>query len=101
MNFSVEAASGAARLATETRVETTDPDSRRRFERYWRVIQPGSAAIRRSWLRAAKRWTEGGEETSALARVGELGSKGGGPAWQELPMDGPPPRAGCGCQKAG
>jgi len=101
MNFSVEAASGGARLATETRVLTTDPDSRRRFERYWREIQPGSAAIRRSWLRAAKRRTQGGEEAPALACVGELGSNGGRPAWQELPMDGPPSRAGCGCEKAG
>lgn len=101
MNFSAEAASGGARLATETRVPTTDPDSHRRFERYWRVIQPGSAAIRRSWLRAAKCRTEGGEEAPALARVGEFGSNGGGPAWQELPVDGPLPPAGRGCQKAG
>jgi hypothetical protein len=101
MNFSAEAASGGARLATETRVPTTDPDSHRRFERYWRVIQPGSAAIRRSWLRAAKCRTEGGEEAPALARVGEFGSNGGGPAWQELPIDGTLPPAGRGCQKAG
>ena len=58
MGFSAEAAEGGARLLTETRVQTTDPASRRRFGRYWRVIRPGSAAIRRSWL--APRRAEGG-----------------------------------------
>ncbi len=60
MSFSAEAAGGGARLTTETRVLTTDPASRRRFGRYWRAIRPGSVAIRRSWLRAAKRRAEGG-----------------------------------------
>ena len=58
MNFSVEAHSDLAELRTETRVVTTDPASRRRFGRYWRIIYPGSAAIRRNWLRSAKRRTE-------------------------------------------
>ena len=61
MNFSVGATGDGARLATETRVATTDPDSHRHFGRYWRVIRPGSAAIRRSWLRAARRSAERGE----------------------------------------
>ena len=61
MNFSVEVTGDGARLATETRVATTDPDSRRRFGRYWRVIRPGSAVIRRDWLRAARRRAERGE----------------------------------------
>lgn len=60
MNFSVRPAGGHTELATETRVLTTDPGARRRFGRYWRVIRPGSAAIRRSWLRAAKRRAERG-----------------------------------------
>jgi hypothetical protein len=62
MNFSVEATGDGVRLATETRVAATDPDSRQRFGRYWRVIRPGSAAIRRGWLRAARRRAECVEE---------------------------------------
>lgn len=42
-------------LETETRIKATDPASRRRFARYWRLIRPGSGLIRRSWLRAASR----------------------------------------------
>jgi hypothetical protein len=41
-------------LETETRIKATDPESRRRFARYWRLIRPGSGLIRRSWLRAAR-----------------------------------------------
>ncbi|MGQ0640118.1 MAG: hypothetical protein ACT4P6_04995 [Gemmatimonadaceae bacterium] len=41
-------------LTTETRVYATDAATRRRFARYWRVIYPGSALIRRSWLRAVR-----------------------------------------------
>ncbi len=62
MNFSLEAVGSGARLTTETRILTTDGASRRRFARYWRVVRPGSAAIRRSWLRAAKRRVERGAE---------------------------------------
>ncbi len=80
INFSAEAVDGGARLTTETRVTTTDPTSRRRFALYWRVIRPGSAAIRRGWLRAARRRAEGDEEVPALAPAGDLGSRGGGPA---------------------
>jgi hypothetical protein len=43
------------RIETETRALATDAGSRRRFARYWRLIRPGSGAIRRSWLRAAAR----------------------------------------------
>jgi hypothetical protein len=39
-------------VTTETRVYATDMASRRRFAAYWRVIYPGSALIRRMWLRA-------------------------------------------------
>jgi hypothetical protein len=45
-------------LSTETRVVGTDPAAGRLFARYWRVIRPGSAAIRRAWLRAIKRRAE-------------------------------------------
>ena len=60
MNFSVEPKDGATELRTETRVLTTDPASHRAFGRYWRLIRPGSGAIRRSWLGAAKRRAERG-----------------------------------------
>lgn len=60
MNFSVRPAGGRTELATETRVLTTDPVARRQFARYWAVIRPGSAAIRRSWLGAAKHRAERG-----------------------------------------
>ena len=53
MSFRAEPADGGTLLTTETRVLATDESSRRRFGRYWRVIRPGSGAIRRSWLRAA------------------------------------------------
>lgn len=45
---------GWTRLATETRVHGTDRWTQRRFAAYWRVIYPGSALIRRMWLRAIK-----------------------------------------------
>src|SRR5258708_3516099 len=57
MNFRIEDdGPGTCTLTTETRVYATDAASRRAFARYWRVIYPGSALIRRMWLRAiAKR----------------------------------------------
>ena len=45
---------GGTRLTTETRVHATDAASRRTFATYWRVIRPGSALIRRAWLRAIR-----------------------------------------------
>ena len=55
MNFLVEGdAAGQTRVTTETRVYATDAATRRRFARYWRVIYPGSALIRRMWLRAVR-----------------------------------------------
>jgi len=33
---------------------------RRRFAAYWRLIYPGSALIRRSWLRAIRQRATGG-----------------------------------------
>ena len=47
----------ACRVSTETRVYATDATSRRRFAAYWRVIYPGSALIRRMWLRAIRKRT--------------------------------------------
>jgi hypothetical protein len=59
MNFFIEEdGPGASLLTTETRVYATDASSRRRFAVYWRVIYPGSALIRRMWLRAVKQRAE-------------------------------------------
>jgi hypothetical protein len=56
MNFIVEPiGSGASLVSTETRVFANSPRARRRFAAYWRVIYPGSALIRRMWLRAIER----------------------------------------------
>jgi hypothetical protein len=56
MNFYIEPDNqGGSILTTETRVFAADPASRRRFARYWSVIYPGSALIRREWLRAVER----------------------------------------------
>jgi hypothetical protein len=51
-------ADGGTLLTTETRIQGTDDHARRSFRRYWRVIHPGSAAIRRAWLRAICRRAE-------------------------------------------
>lgn len=44
---------------TETRVATTDAQSRARFRRYWAVVSPGILLIRRETLRLVKRVAEG------------------------------------------
>ena len=56
MNFIVTPdTSGGSLVSTETRVFANSPAARRRFAAYWRVIYPGSALIRRMWLRAVER----------------------------------------------
>jgi hypothetical protein len=61
MNFRVEAdGTGGSFLSTETRVYATDGASKRRFAAYWRLIYPGSALIRRMWLRAIVSRAESG-----------------------------------------
>jgi hypothetical protein len=40
---------------TETRVLTTDPESRERFRRYWSVVSPGIILIRYEMLRLIRR----------------------------------------------
>jgi hypothetical protein len=42
-------------VSTETRVFANSSSARRRFAAYWRIIYPGSAIIRRMWLRAIQR----------------------------------------------
>jgi hypothetical protein len=46
---------GMSVLATETRVAAMDAGARRAFRRYWLVVGPFSALIRRRWLAAAER----------------------------------------------
>ena len=55
--LSLEAApaEGGAVLATETRISASDSAARRAFLRYWRVVGPFSAVVRRHWLKAAER----------------------------------------------
>jgi hypothetical protein len=49
---------GSFRLTTETRVFTPDPATRRKFAAYWRLIYPGSALLRQTFLAAIKRRAE-------------------------------------------
>lgn len=59
MNFTVLGMDGGrTRLVTETRIAATDASARRRFGAYWTIVHPGSALIRRMWLRAVKRRAE-------------------------------------------
>jgi hypothetical protein len=56
MNFIVQSdGGGGSILTTETRVFANSAPARRRFAVYWRVIYPGSALIRRMWLRAIEK----------------------------------------------
>jgi hypothetical protein len=58
-NFHVEEEDpGWSSVRTETRVLATDATAWRAFALYWHVIYPGSATIRREWLRAIKRRAE-------------------------------------------
>jgi hypothetical protein len=59
MNFLVES-SGPDRstVTTETRVIATDPDALRSFRRYWTLVAPFSALIRRRMLSVIRRQAE-------------------------------------------
>jgi hypothetical protein len=59
-NLRVDPAGERTLLTTETRIATTDEHARRSFACYWRLIHPGSALIRRDWLRAIRRRAERG-----------------------------------------
>lgn len=54
----VDFRAGPGSLTTETRVHIPDPDSRRKFARYWRIVRPFSGLTRVLVLRAAKRRAE-------------------------------------------
>jgi hypothetical protein len=73
MNFIVTAdGPNRSLVSTETRVFANSPWAIRRFAAYWRLIYPGSALIRRMWLRAiARRATE-----SLANRTGQSPSAG-------------------------
>jgi hypothetical protein len=58
-----ESVAGRCVLSTETRVQATDVASRRAFGRYWRVVGPFSALVRRRWLRAARERAERADAT--------------------------------------
>lgn len=55
MNFFVTPDGAGSLVRTETRIFANSDRARRRFGLYWRVIYPGSAFIRRMWLRAVER----------------------------------------------
>ena len=46
MDFRLTPSLGGTRLSSETRVAATDRPTRRRFDRYWLFVQPGSSATR-------------------------------------------------------
>jgi hypothetical protein len=50
---------GQTRCSTETRIHVPNPDTRRKFAFYWRIISMGSAFIRVLWLKAIKKKAEG------------------------------------------
>ena len=52
MDFRLTPAMGGTHLSSETRVLATDDATRRRFDRYWLIVQPGSSAIRYEVLTA-------------------------------------------------
>lgn len=67
-NFSVEPLSETdCVVRTETRVITTDPESRRRFRRYWAFASPGIILIRRLGLGIVK--TEAEKKTKEVPAV--------------------------------
>jgi hypothetical protein len=55
LEISATDAGEGAVLSTETRVAAMGPSARRAFRRYWLVIGPFSALVRRRWLVAAER----------------------------------------------
>jgi hypothetical protein len=61
----VEEGDGVVRVSTETRALGNDEDARRTFARYWRIIYPGSAIIRKVWLDAIVTRAERGVPSTA------------------------------------
>ena len=70
MNFRIQDADAThCLLTTETRVYAAGPQVLRGFAAYWRMIYPGSALIRRMWLRAIKVRAEGVADDGQAADV--------------------------------
>lgn len=72
---------GRALVTTETRTAATDPASSRHFARYWTLIGPFSALIRRRMLRIAKSDAErppGSQATPTHAARKHCGPSGAG-----------------------
>jgi hypothetical protein len=58
-NFIIsENSHGGFSVTTETRIHIPHPKTRKKFAVYWGIIYPGSAWIRRLWLKAIKRRAE-------------------------------------------
>jgi hypothetical protein len=55
-------------VRTETRVQTTDPESRERFRRYWAALSPGILLIRYEALRLVKAEAEARSRAAVPAR---------------------------------
>jgi hypothetical protein len=58
MDLRVVAEGAGSRVTTETRIVGTDAVATKLFRRYWRIVGPGSALIRVSWLNAIRRRVE-------------------------------------------
>jgi hypothetical protein len=58
IDFRAVPAPGGCRLSTETRVQAVDAVALRSFRRYWRVVSPFSALVRRRWLAGVARSVE-------------------------------------------
>jgi len=57
-NFYMTESEDKVTLSTETRVYLCDRKARIKFSLYWMIIHPGSALIRRIWLKAIKKRAE-------------------------------------------
>jgi hypothetical protein len=57
-NLYVQPSGEETLLSTETRIWAPDPQTRKKFAFYWRLISLGSGWIRVLWLRAIKRRAE-------------------------------------------
>ncbi len=57
MNFHLTRTDTGTLLATETRVHSTDPATRRTFHRYWLLVRAGSGLIRHDLLSSIDRTT--------------------------------------------
>ncbi|CCG01133.1 hypothetical protein [Blastococcus saxobsidens] len=54
MDFRLAPRGSGTELSSETRVMSTDAETRRRFDRYWMFVRPGSSAIRWEVLTAVE-----------------------------------------------